>query len=120
MTGYGISFPAVSRVSLFLLPFLRSTAYSDVVVTVVAEVQWIPNIVLVSGGRQSDPGPAYLRCSSAVIPPPLPFRLRYPKGGFCLPAPSWPKPYSTGRWARPLPTTTRGHGTHLPARVAAP
>ncbi|KAM7246926.1 hypothetical protein CapIbe_003228 [Capra ibex] len=92
MTGYGISFPAVSRVSLFLLPFLRSTAYSDVVVTVVAEVQWIPNIVLVSGGRQSDP----------------------------LPAPSWPKPYSTGRWARPLPTTTRGHGTHLPARVAAP
>lgn len=30
-------------------------AYSDVVVTVVAEVQWIPNIVLVSGGRQSDP-----------------------------------------------------------------
>ncbi|XDB49196.1 hypothetical protein AB1E18_002779 [Capra hircus] len=90
MTGYGISFPAVSRVSLFLLPFLRSTAYSDVVVTVVAEVQWIPNIVLVSGGRQSDPvsrtgSCVSVRCSSAVIPPPLPFRLRYPKGGF-LPA----------------------------------
>lgn len=30
-------------------------AYSDVVVSVVAEVQWIPNIVLVSGGPQSDP-----------------------------------------------------------------
>lgn len=29
MTGYGISFPAVSRVSLFLLPFLRSTGTVD-------------------------------------------------------------------------------------------
>lgn len=30
-------------------------AYSDDVVRVVAQVQWIPNIALVSGGPQSDP-----------------------------------------------------------------
>ena len=44
----------------------------------------------------------------------------HPRGamrGTQLPAPSWPKPVSTRRWARPLPTTTGGHGTHPPARV---
>ena len=50
--------------------------------------------------------------------PPRPHPRRATRGTQ-LPAPSWPKPYSTGRWARPLPTTTRGHGTHLPARGGA-
>ena len=48
-------------------------------------------------------------------PPPSP-----PGGatrGTQLPAASWPKPFSTGRWARPLPTTTGGHGGRPPAGV---
>lgn len=68
--------------------------------------------------------PAALRPSGPSLPAAARQRLRpHPRRatrGTQLPAPSWPKPYSTGRWARPLPTTTRGHGTHLPARVAAP
>ncbi|XP_017901004.1 PREDICTED: nascent polypeptide-associated complex subunit alpha, muscle-specific form-like [Capra hircus] len=89
MTGY-ISSPLRS-VSLFLLPFLRSTAYSDVVVTVVAEVQWIPNIVLVSGRRVilfRTGSCVSVRCSSAVIPPPLPFRCVTLRG--FLPSPRAP------------------------------
>lgn len=69
-------------------------------------------------------GPAALRPSGPSLPAAARQRLRpHPRRatrGTQLPAPSWPKPYSAGRWARPLPTTTRGHGTHLPARVAAP
>ena len=69
-------------------------------------------------------GPTALRPSGPSLPAAARERLRpQPRRatrGTQLPAPSWPKkPFSTGRWAPPLPTTTWGHGTQLPARVAA-
>ena len=68
-------------------------------------------------------GPTALRPCGPSLPAAARERLRphlqRATRGTQLPAPSWPKPFSTGRWARPLPTTTWGHGTQLPARVAA-
>lgn len=68
-------------------------------------------------------GPTALRPCGPSLPAAARERLRphlqRATRGTQLPAPSWPKPFSTGRWARPLPKTTWGHGTQLPARVAA-
>lgn len=65
--------------------------------------------------------PAALRSPGRSLPAAARQRLRpQPRGatrGTQLPAASWPKPFSTGRWARPLPTTTGGHGGRPPAGV---
>ena len=75
-------------------------------------------------GKTNTIMPTALRPSGPSLPAAARERLRpQPRRatrGTQLPAPSWPKkPFSTGRWAPPLPTTTWGHGTQLPARVAA-
>ena len=70
-------------------------------------------------GRRSRSLTALRPFLAAAAREPLRLQPQRATRGTQLPAPSYPKPFSNRRWARPLPTTTCGQGSHLPARVAA-
>ena len=65
--------------------------------------------------RLCGPCPSIPTAASARLRP----QPRQATWGTQFPAPSYPKPFSTGSLAQPLPTKTWGYGTQLPARVAA-